>query len=157
MNLLGLYIDKMNFNYHISHLCHKDGRRVQVLCRLSKVIDISNKLLLYNSFIECYFNYCSVLWHFCSEADTYKLERLQKKALRFIMLNFTCTYAELLHSCNQCTMYTLRSDVTYLRSCHTMSLPKFKTVTYGNNSVSYKAPLIWNSFNNYFKNSSNVR
>ena len=34
-----------------------------------------------------------------------------------------------------------RSDVTYLRSYHTMSLPKFKTVTYGNNCVPYKAPI----------------
>ena len=38
----------------------------------------SNNMLLYNSFIECYFNYCSIIWHFCSHHNTYKLEKLQK-------------------------------------------------------------------------------
>ena len=184
VKLLGLYIDKkLNFNYHISQLYLKAGRQVHVLCRLSRVLRTSHKLLLYNSFISCYFNYCSIIWHFCSNVDTYKLERLQKKALRFTMLNFSCTYIELLNSCHKCTLYTMRlqkivelvyrimhgmcpsylydivhrSDVNYLRLCHAMQIPKFKAITYGKKSLSYMAPVLWNSLTNNCKNSINVK
>ena len=38
--------------------------------------------------MECYLNYCSYIWHFCSKKDTYKLEKLQKKALQYITQDF---------------------------------------------------------------------
>ena len=86
VKLLGLHIDnKLNFHKHVFHItCQKAGRQVQVLCRLSRVLNSTNKLLLYNSFIECYFNYCCVLWHFCSNADTFKMEKIQEKAFKIL-------------------------------------------------------------------------
>ena len=66
IKLLGLTLDnKLTFDSHISTLCQKAGKQVQVLSRLSQVLNESNKLLLYNSFVECYFNYCSYIWHEC--------------------------------------------------------------------------------------------
>ena len=39
-------------------------------------------MLLYNSFLECYFNYLSITWYFTSNSNTYKIEKIQRKALR---------------------------------------------------------------------------
>ena len=57
-----------------------------VSCRTLKK---DNKRLLYNTFVECYFNYCSVVCHFCPKQETYKLEKLQMKALRYIFMVLT--------------------------------------------------------------------
>ena len=82
VKILGLHLDNnLNFDVHISKLCKKAGNQICVLARLCNVLDQPSKMLLYNSFIECYFNYCSVIWHFCSKYNTYTIENLQKKGI----------------------------------------------------------------------------
>ena len=108
VTILGLHVDsKLTFDVHISHLCQKAGRQIKVLSRLSNTLDQSGKMLLYNSYIECYFNYCSVLWHFCKTSDTFKIEKLQKKALRYIS-NTTNSYNLLLETCQKAPLYIVR-------------------------------------------------
>ena len=47
-----VHIDnKLNFGHHVSYICHKAGKHVKVLGRLSRVLNESNKLLLCSSFI----------------------------------------------------------------------------------------------------------
>jgi hypothetical protein len=43
-----------------------------------------------------FFNYCPVIWHFCSEANTKKMEKIQERALKFIYNENHSTYEELL-------------------------------------------------------------
>ena len=62
VKILGLHVDnKLNFNTQITQVCQKAGRKVQVLSRLCHVLDQPTNMLLYNSFVECYFNYCSMI------------------------------------------------------------------------------------------------
>ena len=56
-----------------------------------------NKLTLFHSFILSNFNFCPLAWHFCSKANTIKLEKIQERALRFIYEDYNSTYEELLH------------------------------------------------------------
>ena len=80
VKLLGVHIDnKLNFGHHVSHICQKAGKQVNVVGRLSRVLNTSNKLLLYSSFTSCYFNYCCVLWHFCNNSDTLKIENVARE------------------------------------------------------------------------------
>ena len=61
LKILGLHVDNnLNFDVHISKLCTKSRHQIGVLARLCNVLDEPSKMLLYNSFIECHFNYCSV-------------------------------------------------------------------------------------------------
>ena len=109
MEEINTYIDnKLNFHEHVSKLCNKAGKQAQVISRLSRVLSGSNKMLLYSSFVECYFNYCCLIWHFCSNANTYKLEKLQKRALKLITLDFKSSYAKLLNKCNERPLYIVR-------------------------------------------------
>ena len=109
VKLLGGHIyNNLNFGHHVSHVCQKAGKQVKVLGRLSRVLNESNNLLLCSAFISCYFNYCCVLWHFCNTPDTFKIEKLQEKALRFSMLDFKCSYNQLLRNCGKSTLFLQR-------------------------------------------------
>ena len=72
------------------------------------MLNESNTLLLYSSFISCYFNYCCVLWHFCNNYDTLNIEKLQEKVLRYSMLDFKSPYQQLLHNCGKSTLFVQR-------------------------------------------------
>ena len=178
VKLLGVHIDnKLDFGHHVSHICQKAGKQVKVLSRLSRVLNESNKLLLYSSFISCYFNYCCVFWHFCNNSDTLKIEKLQEKALRYSMLDFKSPYQQLLHNCGKSTLFLQRlqklmeviyrilnglypsylndiitvEELQHLRCRSRLFIPPFSTVRYGKKSLSYLSPVLWNSLGNDIK------
>ena len=184
VKLLGLHIDnKLKFHHHVTQICQKAGRQVQVLSRLNLVLNKSNKLLLYNSFIECYFTYCCVIWHFCGNADTIKVDRIQEKALRHCTLDLSSSYAQLLRACDKSTLYTTRlrkitelayrilneiyptylKDFIQLKECRDLraiirlSLPKVNTVKHGKASLLHLTPMLWNNLNNDVKTSKGRR
>ena len=184
VKLLGLHVDrKLNFNTHISNISQKAGRQVKVISRLCYVLDQPSKMMLYNSFVECYFNYCAIIWHFCNKSDTFKLEKIQEKALRVITKDFKSSYHSLLSKCNKSSLYVARirkmqetifkiingmcptylsnivnvkKTTINLRCENLLSIPKFKTVTYGKNSFIYKAPCYWNKVPNNVKNAQSM-
>ena len=185
VKLLGLHMDsKLNFSTHIAHVCVKASRQLKVLTRLSTSLDIPNKLLLYNSFMECYFNYCSIIWHFCSSADTIKVERLQKRALQFILRDFSSSYVQLLEAGNKSPIYINRlrklaefvfkilhdklpsylqnlaqvdeSNIYSFRNTCKLVTPRFRTITYGKNSINYTTSTLWNGMNDPLKYAANV-
>ena len=78
VKLLGVQIDnRLTFHDHISSLCKKAGQKLGAVARLSKNLQTDVKLLLSKSFVLCNFNYCSVVWHFCSVEDMKKIEKVQ--------------------------------------------------------------------------------
>ena len=181
VKILGLHLDnRLTFNKHISSIGTKAGRQIQVLARLSSTLNVSNRMLLYNSYMECYLNYCSYIWHFCSKKDTYKLEKLQKKALQYITQDFDVDsdYLGLLKKCNKSPLYVNRirkmletifkieqndspkylkpyisnKNVIYdLRAKHNVQTRRFKTITYGQNSFQYCGAYYWNKLPNRIK------
>ena len=42
------------------------------------------------------FNYCPLIWHFCGEVNTKKIEKIQERALRFIYQDYYSSYNTLL-------------------------------------------------------------
>ena len=64
------------------------------------------------------FNFCPLSWHFCSEGNTKKIEKVQERALRFVYSDDSCTYEELLFKAK---MPTLK-----VRRLRTMALETFK-------------------------------
>jgi hypothetical protein len=179
VKILGLHLDKrLTFHSHISKICQKAGNQVHALCRLSNILSESNKLLVYSSFVECYFNYCCCIWHHCSKSDTYKLERLQHKALKYITGDFDSPYADILHTCHKsplfiariykcmevifkvnnnlypdyvCSLFTAKVSCYDLRAEHNLALPSCNTVTYGKKSIKYIGPFYWNVLPNSVK------
>ena len=64
--------------------------------RRSPFLSRLNKLTIFYAFILSNFNYCRLAWHFCSENNSRKLEKIQERALRFVYEDFDSSYEELL-------------------------------------------------------------
>jgi hypothetical protein len=89
VKLLGVTIDfKPNFNTHISNICKKAARQLNVLKRIGKHLNHLGKLTIYYSFIMSNFSYCPLTWHFCGEQNTKKIEKIHKNAhfVSFMMI-----------------------------------------------------------------------
>ena len=67
VELLGIKIDNnLKFNNHIKSICRKAGQKLSVLLKISSNLSIKQTELLYKSMIKSQFNYCPLVWMFCS-------------------------------------------------------------------------------------------
>ncbi len=89
-------------------MCQKAGRSINVLSRLSKHFAIENKLVLFRSFILSHFSYCQLIWHFCSQVDTKKVDKVQFRALRCIFNDFNPLYSDLRVKADRPLLYVER-------------------------------------------------
>ena len=64
---------QLNFNKQVSRLCQKVARQLNMLQRISKFLSEETMLLVFKSFLRSNFNYCPIIWHFCSNVNTVKL------------------------------------------------------------------------------------
>ena len=109
IKLLGVSLDsQLTFSQHINQICIKAGRNLNVLKRVAHSLPTNVKLLLYNTYISCHFNFCPLVWHFCGVANTKKLERLQYRALRFVFADYESDYDSLLAKANMPTLELAR-------------------------------------------------
>jgi hypothetical protein len=121
VKLLGVAIDcKLNFNAHISNICKKAARQLNVLKRIGKHLNRLGKLTIYYSFIMSNFSYCPSTWHFCGEQNTKKIEKIQERALRFIYDDFQNSYEFLLEKSKFPSLKTSRM--------RTIALETFKII-----------------------------
>ena len=184
VKLLGITIDdKMSFDEHISRLCIKAARQTNALRRIAKHIPNDCRLNVYNAFITSNFNYCSIVWHFCSRRSTYKIEKINKKALRITLNDYVSLYSTLLGKLEKQTLYVSRLksialetmkcvkkfNPTYMNELFMFSeapyktrggvkliQPKVNTTGFGINSFSYQGAKIWNVLPEHVKDGENI-
>ena len=176
VKLLGVTFDYMlNFDLHISNICKKAARQINVLLRLSKYLSTETKILIYKSFIRSNFNYCPLVWHFCSKTSSAKMEKLQYRALRLVFNDFDSSYETLLEKVNMPTLHVSRIRLMAIETfkiVHKMSpvylhdllsyknstysfrydnlvdVPRVRTTKYGKSTFCYEAAQVWNSLPN---------
>ena len=117
-------------------------------------------------------------WHFCSKANTHKMEKVQERALRFIYEDYDSTYDQLLLKAKTPSLEIKRlrsmaiecfkiihdlsppclSDlVSYKNSSYNfrysnlLEIPHVRTTTYGKKSFQYAAPILWNQLPENFR------
>ena len=177
--LLGVTLDfKLNFDKHISNLCKKASRQLNVLKRIGRNLCKLGKLNIYYSFILSNFNFCPLTWHFCGEIKTQKIENIQKRALRFIYNDYKSDYEGLLSKSKlpslkirrlrQMAIETYKiinkQTPTYLhdlikiknnsysfRYTNTAEIPRVRSTSYGLKSFRSAAPRLWNSLPQHFR------
>ena len=159
-------------------MCKKAGRKLNVLGRLSNTLDTNSKGTIFYSFILSHFNYCPLVWYFCSIEDMKKMEKIQERALRFIYNDFKSTYTELrciaerpllyvqrqrnlmvevykiinkLGPLYLHNMFTVKESNYNFRNMLALEQPKYNTVKYGFNSVIYQGAKLWNMLGNEVK------
>ena len=94
---LGVCIDEnLTFDSHIDTICLKASRQISALQRLTGFLDMTSRKAIYTSFISANFNYCPLVWFFTSRANITKMQKLQERALRFVLKDSISDYNTLL-------------------------------------------------------------
>ena len=82
---LGVYIDSgLKWSAHISHIALIISRNIGIISRVKYFLNKQSLLLLYNSLILPYINYCCLVWGFTYQTYVNKIEILQKRIVRII-------------------------------------------------------------------------
>ena len=172
MKVLGIDIDdKLTFDGHISNICIKAGRQLDILQRLKGSLDQDSRMAIYKSFIMSNFNYCPLIWMFTSKTSLSKLENIQKRALRFVLDDYQSGHTDLLQNANvpgikirllrylaidvfKCineinpaylNVMFIRKECPYaLRDSSILMRPKVKLTQYGLKSFRSYGAKIWN-------------
>ena len=182
VKLLGVTVDYLlNFNTHISLLCKKASRQLNVLKRIGKYLNLQCKIMVYHSFILANFSYCPLIWHFCSAQNTKKMEKIQERALRFIYNDYISDCSTLLEKSKLPTLHVRRiqsmaietfklvnkqgpiylHDIIKIKNNHysfrysaKAEIPQVRTSRYGLSSFRYSAAKLWNDLPNHFRSVS---
>ena len=184
VNILGIEIDnKLTFTGHINEMCNQAGKQINALKRIKQYLSKDSKTVVYNSYINSIFNYCSPIWMFTSKANEEKIEKTNKRALRFVTNKSHLSYEELCEkevyldimkrSIKACAilMFKVKNDIapTYIKHMFRMQhtpydmrdnekliLPHFNTVNFGKNSIKYYGAKLWNMLPVDIKNSASL-
>ena len=90
VEILGITLDrKMGFNTHIKNICRKAGQKLSALLRISPYLDQRKRVLLYKSMIKSQFNYCPLVWMFCSRQSNNLINRVHERGLGLTNRNET--------------------------------------------------------------------
>ena len=184
MKTLGVVIDdSLKFNEHITNICSRASGQINALKRLSCFLNESRRLNIYISFVNSNFNYCPLSWIFCGKNNAEKLEKLQKRALRFVYNDYTSDYDFLLSKSNLLSLSMTRlkllcievykcmtgQNPEYLNNMfHIKMIPyglrdssrslqhRWGTKSYGFKSFQYYGSKVWNSIPPDIKKSSSL-
>ena len=184
VKLLGLYIDEtLSFDDYVSKLCIRAARQTNALRRIAKYLNRDCLIKIYNAFITSNFNYCNVVWHFCGDTNSRKIEKVHKKSLNVVLNDYTSSYSVLLEKVERPTLYVSRiksislevykclkkgspsyitdifsvSNIPYeTRGGTKLTQPKVNTSRKGLNSFRYQGAKIWNELPLSLKNAENV-
>ena len=85
----------LSLDQHISTLSKKVSNQLTAMGWIQKYIGFKEKEMLLNSFFLSNFNYCSLVWHFCSSKSLEKIQKCKSKYLEYyvttplvIIINF---------------------------------------------------------------------
>ena len=85
VKLLGIGIDNhLKFDNHVSNLCKQASMQLNFISCLKQYTGRKEIEVLINSFIYSNFNYCPLIWHFCSCQSSNKVEQIQKRCLKLV-------------------------------------------------------------------------
>ena len=82
----GVVLDmSLTWNAHIDYMIANVKKRVSMLGRITKNINMYTAGTIYRSFVLPILDYCDTVWNRCGSVNADKLEKLQRRAARIIM------------------------------------------------------------------------
>ena len=82
VEILGIKIgNNLNFNNHIKSICWKAAQKLSALLRIPANLSIKQKQLN-KSMIKSQFNYCLLVWIFCSRQSNNLVNKIHERSLR---------------------------------------------------------------------------
>jgi len=127
LNLVGVEIDnQLNFNQQTTNICKKINKQLGVLSRFKNLLSSTTKKALYQAYILPHLLYCSDVWQYCGKRNQDKIEKLNERALRFV-LNERYEYNKLLEKLSTTSvMNRCKQDscITVYKALHDLT-PKY--------------------------------
>ena len=174
--------NKLNFSKHVHQLAKRAGGQLNFLIRNKKFSNYDAKKVVIESFILANFNYCPLVWHFCSSESIKKLERIQERAFRFLLGDYESTYDQILIKLNKPSLQIRRLRLLateIFKTINNLNAPYMKEVfelntrraetghnrlvvqsqfsmKYGSYSLRSLGPKIWNKLPSEMKNCDNL-
>ena len=97
VKLLGVLIDdKLCFYPHLLDLTSNVNNKIKALMRIRTILSQEKRDILYFTFIMSIFNYCPLIWMFCSKTAHALINKTHYRALKARFSNFTESFEELL-------------------------------------------------------------
>ena len=85
VKLLGVTIDhKLNFDLHVRKICKTASTQLNALFRFKNILPLKAKQILVQRFVYANFNYCPLVWHLSSAKSILTVEKINKRAMRFL-------------------------------------------------------------------------
>ena len=184
MIIIIIIIDNhLDFSVHISNICETANQKFNALLWVSANMNSYKWTLLINYFIKSHFSCCSLIWMFCYQKRTKKVNEKQDPYLRLMTNNNELSYKELLDltwAFSAPTVLKFPNDWgiqipngispdimndTFAVSKHQYNSRHYTVVfawligpadRYGRNSISYRGNQIWNLLPRQIKNSANL-
>ena len=83
--LLGITIDnRLTFEAHIENFCNKVSYKLWALQRIRNFLTVMQAKALASSFLSSQFNYCAIVWIFCSRKSKLRMENIHKRTLTVV-------------------------------------------------------------------------
>ena len=83
-------------------LCRKASQKLTAISRLSNLMSKEKRIVLIRTFFESQFNYCPLIWMFCSRTLNHKINKLHERALRIAYKDYKSSFYDLLEK--DCTV-----------------------------------------------------
>ena len=104
--LLGIIIDSsLAFDNHVKMLCKKASQKLTAISRMSKFMSQQKRKTLMRTFFESQFNYCPLIWMFCSRHSNHRINKLHERALRIAYNDYFSDFSDLLIKDNAVTIH----------------------------------------------------
>ena len=85
--ILGVYVNQnLSWNDHYQHVSKKVSSYLWLLSKIKTYLSREHRLLFYTSYIKPQFDYCSVIWSNSSNFNIDKINKLQRRACKLILL-----------------------------------------------------------------------
>ena len=97
--ILGVIIDnRQTFSSHIRELCKKASQKISALSKISNQLNDSEKNLLFVAVVKPQFNYCPLVWMFCSKTSSNMINRVHERAFKVILSDDLSDFKSLLQN-----------------------------------------------------------
>ena len=140
------------------------------LSRLLNHLSDSQKRSIFNSLIKSQFNYCPLIWMFCSRTSNNMINKIHERALRLILNDHTSDFDTLLQNNNDTcnhhrniqtlmieiykmknnlnppimdNMFERRNNTYNLRNFQEFATKRKRTVKMGLETLNYRSPQLW--------------
>ena len=184
VKILGILIDnKLTFKHHIDQLCKVTNQKLNALNRVSGYMSKYKLNLLTTSFIKSQFNYCPLIWMFCSRSSMNKINKIHERAMRLVLNDYFSDFQHLLNLSNDISIHQrcinflmtevykyinglspdLMNDVFIVRE-NTYNIRNFnmfksenpRSNKYGLETIAYRSGQLWNAVPDQIRQSSSL-